>query len=154
MASALTDNRNRTGGEVRKLFEKYGGALGSTGCVAWQFETKAFLTVSTEGHQEDDVMMAALEGGAEEVTPSGENFEITGPPTALDAIRTALQAAGIEIESAEVTNLASTMVALGPHDGVKAFSLLQALDDHDDINSTDTNLEVTDELLAAVEAEE
>ena len=90
----------------------------------------------------------------DDVREAGTSFEITGPPENLDRIRKALGEAGIEFQSADVTNLATTTVTLEPDVGGKAFRLLQALDDHDDVESTDTNLEVTDELLAAVEGDD
>ena len=153
MVGIVTDNRNRTAGEVRKLFERYGGSIGRNGCVAWQFETRALVLVKAEGHDEDEVMEAALEGGADDVKTSGDSFEITGAPESLGAIRDALGAAGIETETAMVANLPGNTVELDIETGVKALALLAALDDHDDVDSTDTNLDVTDELLAAAEEE-
>ncbi|MHC4471717.1 MAG: YebC/PmpR family DNA-binding transcriptional regulator [Planctomycetota bacterium] len=151
LLGAITDNRNRTSNEIKKLFERYGGSVGKTGCVAWQFEKKAFVLVTASGNSEDAVMEAALEGGAEDVEEAGGSYEITGDPSALPAISEALAAAEIETESAEVANLPSSRVAIDPEDGRKVLALLQALDDHDDVQSTDTNLDITDDLLAAVE---
>jgi len=153
MVKVVTDNRNRTSGEVKKIFERHHGSIGRSGCVAWQFETKAFVLVDATAFAEDAVFEAAVDGGADDVREAGESFEITGPPESLEQIRQALSAAGIEFQSADVTNLATTTVTLEPDVGIKAFRLLQALDDHDDVESTDTNLEVTDELLAAVEGD-
>ena len=153
MLGVVTDNRNRSAGEIRRLFEKYGGSIGRNGCVAWQFETKAFLLVDSKRFDEEQVFEAAIEGGAEDVEDTGENFEILGPPESLDGIREALAAAEIETETAMVTNMPSSTVALEPKIGLKALKLLEALDDHDDVDSTDTNLDITDELIAASEAE-
>jgi YebC/PmpR family DNA-binding regulatory protein len=150
MVGAITDNRNRTSNEIKKLFEKYRGSLGKTGCVAWQFELKAFVIVSAALSSEDAVMEAALEGGADDVEEAGETFEVTGDPAALDDIEAALAAAGIEVESAEVANLPTARVGIEADQGRKVLALLSALDDHDDVQSTDTNLDITDDLLAAV----
>jgi YebC/PmpR family DNA-binding regulatory protein len=151
MLKIVTDNRNRSSGEIRKIFEKHGGSIGRNGCVAWQFETKAFFTVDAAEYEEDAVFEAALEGGAGDVELAGESFEVIGEPENFDSIKEALAAAGIETRSAEVTNLASSTVELDLATGRKALALLNALDDHDDVESTDTNLEVTEEMMAAVE---
>jgi len=151
MAKIVTDNRNRSSGEVRKIFEKYGGSIGRNGCVAWQFEAKSFFTVSTEKYDEEQVLDAALEGGADDVEDVGSNFEVTGPIVAYESIRASFEAAEIETESGQVTNLPSVTVTLDVEKGKKAVKLLEALEDHDDVDSTDTNLDVTDELMAAME---
>jgi len=151
MVKVVTDNRNRSGGEVRKLFEKYGGSIGKNGCVAWQFEAKAFFTVSSTEYTEEQVFEAALEGGAEDVENVGDNFEVTGPVEAYEGIRQAFEEAEIETLSGSVTNLSSSPVALDVEQGKKALQLLEALEDHDDVDSTDTNLDVTDELMMAME---
>ena len=151
MLMIITDNRNRTSGEIRKIFERYGSSIGRTGCVAWQFEMKAFLLVNAEEYDEDAVFEQALEGGAEDIERAGNSYEITGPTESLGDIKDALAAAGIETETAEVTNLPTSTVDLDPDTGKKAIAFLQALEDHDDVESTDTNLDITDELLAAIE---
>ena len=153
MLKVLTDNRNRTAGELRRLFERHGGSIGRNGCVAWQFEMKSFFIVSG-ARGEEKVLEAALEGGAEDVRKAEDEFEIIGPPEACEAIREALDKAGIEVSSGEVTNLPGSTVALDEETGRRALRLLQALEEHDDVESTDTNLFITVELLAAVEGEE
>ena len=149
MLKAITDNRNRTSGEVRKLFEKHGGSLGKTGCVAWQFEMKALLLVEMEKYEEELVLDAALTGGAEDMKEGGDAYEIEGPVEDFESIKEALAEAGIETETAMVTNLPTAMITCEAEVGGKVLALLSALDDHDDIDSTDTNLDVTDEILAA-----
>jgi YebC/PmpR family DNA-binding regulatory protein len=151
MLKTLTDNRNRTGGEVRRIFEKHGGSIGKSGCVAWQFEMKSFFLVSTEKYEEDQVLEAALDGGADDVEDVGDSFEVTGPVEAYEGIKSAFEAAEIETESASVTNLPSATVALEVDQGRKCMALIEVLDDHDDVDSTDTNLDVTPELMAAME---
>lgn len=148
MLRVVTDNRNRSAGEIRKIFEKHGGSMGRTGCVAWQFESKAFFTVDAEKYGEEKVFEAALEGGAEDVQRGAESFEITAAPDAYEGIRDALEKAGIETESAEVTNLPTSTVELDAETGRKALRMLEILEEHDDVDSVNTNLDVTDELLA------
>ncbi len=151
MLGVVTDNRNRSAGEIKRLFEKYGGSLGRNGCVAWQFETKAFLLVDAGRFDEEHVFEAAIEGGADDIEKSGESYEIVGPPESFESIRDALAAAEIETESASVTNMPGSTVALDVKTGLRVLKLLEALDDHDDVDTTDTNLDVTDELMAAAE---
>ena len=153
MLGVVTDNRNRSAGELRRLFEKYGGSMGRNGCVAWQFETRAFVLVDSKKYDEELVFEAAIEGGADDIEDTGESFEIIGPPEAIEGIRQALTAAEIETETATVTNMPSSTVELDVKNGVRALKLLEALDDHDDVDSTDTNLDITDELMAAMEAD-
>lgn len=153
MLGVVTDNRNRSAGEIKRLFEKYGGSLGRNGCVAWQFQTKAFILVDAEKYEEEQVFEAAIEGGAEDLERTGGNYEIIGPPENFEGIREALAAAEIETESATVTNMAENTVDLDVPTGLKVLKLLEALDDHDDVDTTDTNLDVTDELMAAAEEE-
>jgi YebC/PmpR family DNA-binding regulatory protein len=151
MVRVVTDNRNRTSGEMKKIFERHGGSIGRTGCVAWQFQTRAFVTVEAGKYAEDTVLEAALEGGADDLNSTGETYEITGPVESLSSIRKALAAASIEVASAEVTSLPTARVELDAHTGQKALGLLSVLDDHDDVESTTTNLDVTDEMMAAGE---
>ena len=151
MLGVVTDNRNRSAGEIKRLFEKYGGSLGRNGCVAWQFETRSFVLVDAGKYDEEQVIEAAIEGGADDVEKAGGKYEILGPTEALEGIKAALAAAEIETESATVTNMASSTVDLDIPTGLKVLKLLEALDDHDDVDSTDTNLDVTDELMAASE---
>jgi YebC/PmpR family DNA-binding regulatory protein len=151
MLGVVTDNRNRSAGEIRRLFEKFGGSIGRNGCVAWQFETKAFFVVGAEKTTEEAVFEAAIEGGADDVENIGESFEIIGPPESVESIREALDAAGIEYDPGSVTNMPSSTVALDAKTGARALKLLEALDDHEDVDSTDTNLDITDEILAAAE---
>jgi YebC/PmpR family DNA-binding regulatory protein len=153
MVRTVTDNRNRTSGELRKIFERHGGSIGSKNCVAWQFHSKAFVTVDAAKYPEDKVMEAVLEAGAEDLSSTGTAYEITGPADTLAAIRKALSAAGIEAATAEVTSLPTARVELEASSGRKALSLLSALEDHDDVENTTTNLDVTDEMMKAFEEE-
>ena len=117
MVSCLTDNRNRTAADVRHVFSKYGGNLGATGCVGYMFQQKGVFAVSKEtGVEEDDLMMIALEAGAEDIKNEEEGFEIVTTPDAFDDVEKALADAGIELELAEITMIPDTMVELSAED--------------------------------------
>ena len=117
MVSCLTDNRNRTAADVRHVFSKYGGNLGATGCVGYMFQQKGVFAVSKEtGVEEDDLMMIALEAGAEDIKNEEEGFEIVTTPDAFDDVEKALADAGIEVEMAEITMIPDTMVELSAED--------------------------------------
>ena len=110
LVEALTDNRNRTAADVRHAFSKHGGSLGSTGAVAWLFERRGVVLVPADGADEDELTLAAAEGGADDVARDGSSFEVVCEPEALDGVRAALEAAGFEVESAESTMLPKTTV--------------------------------------------
>ncbi len=154
LVRTVTDNRNRTTGEIKKMFERHGGSVGRAGCVAWQFQTRALLVVDAAKYGEDKVLEAALEGGADDVSPAGGSFEVVGPPDRLAAIRKALADAGIETTSAEITSLATNQVAIDLDAGRKVISLLTVLEEHDDVETTHTNMEVTEELRRASEEDQ
>ncbi len=110
LVEALTDNRNRTAADVRHIFAKTGGNLGTSGAVAWQFERRGVILVDAAGADEDELMLAAAEGGAEDVELDGSSFQITCAPEELAAVRAAVEAAGFTVESAELTMIPSTTV--------------------------------------------
>lgn len=143
----LTDNRNRATADVRSVFSRNDGNLGEPGSVAYLFQQKGYLLV---GGGEDEVMLAALEGGAEDVTPSGEQWEVVTAPGDLRACEDALRAAGIEVESAEVTQLPRTTVPVGPAAAPKVLRLVDALEDLDDVQDVFANFDIPDEVLAQV----
>ncbi|MDY7103827.1 MAG: YebC/PmpR family DNA-binding transcriptional regulator [Actinomycetota bacterium] len=150
---ALTDNRNRTGAEVRNLFAKNGGSLAEPGAVAWQFERKGIVMVAKTAADEDELMMTALEAGAEDIVEEGDTWRVTTAPTDHTAVREAIEAAGITIESADVTMLATNTVPLDSADAAKrVLRLIDALDDHDDVNDVYANFDIPDHVLEAVEA--
>ena len=139
MCEALTDNRNRTAPELRKLFEVNSGKLGATNCVAWMFDRKGLFLVSGEGTDEEQLMEVALEGGAEDVKQVGENFEVLCEPDVYTDVGEALDAAGVTVESKQVTRIPSNTVDLDIDDARKVLKLLEELDDHDDIQTVSAN---------------
>jgi len=150
MLDCLTDNKNRTVPEVRKLFEKYGGNLGSSGCVAYNFKSKGQLFVAKAGAEEEAVMAAALEAGAEDVADDGESWEVLCEPSDYVAVREALEKGGFVIESGGVTMIPQTTVACAGRDAQKVFNLVEALEDHDDVQKVHANFDIPDEELEAM----
>lgn len=149
---ALTDNRNRTSADVRHLFSKNGGSIAEPGSVAWQFERKGIITVD-KSVTEDDLMLVALDAGAEDITDEGDGWRVTCEPTDLTAVRTALDEAGIAYSNADVTFLPKATVALGTVEAAKkVLRLIDALDDHDDVQDVYANFDIPDEILQAVDA--
>lgn len=144
---ALTDNRNRAASDVRSTFSRHGGNLGEPGSVAYLFEKKGYLLVSGE---EDQVMMAALDAGAEDVRPSGSQWEVIAAPGDLRAVRRALEAAEASVESAEVTYLPSTLLPLGAETARKVLRLVDALEELDDVQMVYGNFDISDEVMAAL----
>jgi len=148
----LTDNRNRTSGEIRSIFTKNGGALSEPGAVAWQFARTGVIYVP-KSVSEDDLMLVALDAGAEDIADEGETWRVTSPPALLPAVRDALDAAGIPVESADVTFLSSTSVPLESAEAARSvLKLIDLLDDNDDVDGVYSNFDITDELMNAVEA--
>lgn len=149
--TALTDNRNRTGAEVRNLFSRNGGSLAEPGAVAWQFDRKGVLLVDRGAADEETVMLTALDAGAEDVAEEGDTWSVTTPPTELHAVRGALEAAGVAVASAELTMVPSTAVELSEEAAVKSvLRLVDALEDHDDVQDVFGNFDIPDALMASV----
>ncbi len=143
----LTDNRNRAASEVRSMLSRNGGSLGEPGSVAYLFNQKGYLLV-TGG--EDEVMLAALEGGAEDVTESADQWEIVTAPSDLPAVRAALEESGVTIESADVTQLPTVTVPVDTATAPKVLRLVDVLDDLDDVQSVFANFDISDEVMAEV----
>ena len=143
----LTDNRNRAAADVRSTFTKHNGSLGEPGSVGYLFEQKGYLLVSGD---EDTVMLAAIEEGADDVEPSGDQWEIISGPSELAAIRQALEEAGIEIDQAEVTQLPTTSVAVNAETAPKVLRLVDALEDLDDVQAVYANFDIPDDVLADI----
>lgn len=149
---ALTDNRNRTSADVRHLFSKNGGSIAEPGAVAWQFERKGILSVDRKV-SEDDLMLTAVDAGAEDIVDEGDNWRVTCEPTDLTAVRTALEAAGIAYSSADVTFLPKATVELTTAEAArKVLKLIDALDDHDDVQDVYANFDIPDHILQSVDA--
>jgi YebC/PmpR family DNA-binding regulatory protein len=151
IVEALTDNRNRTASDIRHVFTKNEGNLGTTGAVAWLFERRGVVVVDADRADEDSVMLAAAEGGAEDITKDGSSFEVTTSPEALSSVREALEGAGIEVESAETTMVPKTTVELGDEAAArKTLRLIDALEELDDVNEVYANFDIPEQLLEAV----
>lgn len=150
LCDLLTDNRNRTAGEIRKIFEVHGGNLGSTNCVAWMFERKGVLSIPASQVAEDRLFEIALEAGADDVKQEGGSFIVTCATDAFPAVGEALDKAGIKPESADVMRVPQSTVDLGVADGRRMLELLEALEEQDDVQNVIANFNIPDELLAEV----
>lgn len=152
LVDALTDNRNRTIGEVRSAVEHNGGSMGASGSVAWNFERRAVFVVPARPEQEEEVLLAAMEGGADDCSPTEGGFEVTADATSFAAVAEALEAAGFAPDKSEIAALPKSTVRLEDGEQIQRLvAILSALDDLDDVQGTSTNLEWTDEALAAAE---
>ncbi len=148
LVDVLTDNRNRSSADVRNIFSKLGGSLAEPGAVGWQFSRKGVI-LATGG--EDDVMIAALEAGAEDVAADGEGFRITCPPSEVYDVRDALEAAGVTVVSAESTMVSSTVIEVSDLDDArKILRIVDALEDNDDVQDVYGNFDISEELMEAV----
>jgi YebC/PmpR family DNA-binding regulatory protein len=152
MCDILTENRNRTASEVRKIFEVQGGNLGATGCVAWMFERKGLFIVPADAAGEEALFELALEAGADDVKRSGDDFEVTCPPEAFDELSSAIEEAGITPSYAEVTRVPLNTVELDRQAGGKVLKLMDALEDHDDVQSVTANFNIPDEIMEELAA--
>jgi YebC/PmpR family DNA-binding regulatory protein len=151
LIECLTDNRNRAAMEVRTAMSRNGGSMADPGSVAYLFNRKGVVIVPDTGLAEDDVLMAVLDAGAEEVNNLGDSYEVISEATDLVAVRTALQSAGIDYESADMSFLPSVQVPLDEEGARKVFKLIDALEDLDDVQNVYANFDVADEVLEAVE---
>jgi len=153
LVEVLTDNRNRTGSEVRNIFSRNGGSMAEPGAVSWQFERKGILFVDTANASEDDLMLVALEAGAEDLTDLGEAFQVTTPPSDLPAVRAALEGAGIAYRDADLTMISSTSIGLEDESSAKAvLRVIDALEEHDDVQNVYANFDIPDAVLSAMSA--
>jgi YebC/PmpR family DNA-binding regulatory protein len=151
IVEALTDNRNRTAGEVRNVFTKNDGNLGGSGAVAWLFERHGLVLVDAGGVEEDELMLAAAEGGADDVELDGSTFQITCAPEALAAVRGAVEAAGFAVESAELTMIPKTTVEVTDEsDAKKVLRLIDQLEENDDVQDVYANFDIPERVLEAV----
>jgi YebC/PmpR family DNA-binding regulatory protein len=151
IVEALTDNRNRTAADVRHLFAKHGGNLGATGAVAWQFERRGVVVVPADGVDEEELLLAAADGGAEDVERDGDAFQVTSTPESLAGVREAVEGAGFTVDSAELSLVPKTTVAV--EDEPKArqvMRLIDALEDNDDVQDVYANFDIPERVLEAV----
>jgi YebC/PmpR family DNA-binding regulatory protein len=148
MVEVLTDNRNRSAAELRAVFTRSGGNLGEAGSVAWQFESRGVITVNTGGKPVEDIELAAIDAGAEDVTSSDDVVEIVTSPTELEAVRRQLSEQRLAIASAELDMIAKTTVDLSDHESEQILRLLDRLEELDDVQRVYSNAEFSDAVLA------
>lgn len=145
----LTDNRNRTGSEVKNIFTRNGGSLAEPGAVSWQFERKGRIILDQAVVTEDDLMDAALEAGAEDISDLGETWQVITPPGELHSVRAALEAAGLAVTSGDLTMVATSTIELAEPSAVKqVLRVIDALEEHDDVADVYANFDIPDALLA------
>jgi YebC/PmpR family DNA-binding regulatory protein len=151
LVEALTDNRNRTAAEVRHLFAKHGGNLGASGVVAWQFERRGIVLVTADGVDEDELMLAAAEGGADDVDRDGSTFQVSSAPDALSSVREAVQAAGFTVETAELSLVPKTTVEIDDEATARrVIHLVEGLEENDDVQEVYANFDIPERVLEAV----
>ena len=153
MCRAVTDNRNRTGAEIKKVFERAGGNLGAPNCVAFQFGQKGVIVVATENATEEQILEIAMEAGADDVETSQHIHEITCSPEAFETVRQAVTDAEIEIQSADLSMVADNLITLDLAGARKVMRLIDALDDHDDVDAVYSNSDVPDDVIAQLSKE-
>ncbi len=151
LIECLTDNRNRAAGEVRVAMTRNGGNMADPGSVAYLFTRKGVVSLEKSGLSEDDVLLAVLEAGAEEVNDLGDSFEVVCEPTDLVTVRTALQEAGIDYDSADASFQPSVTVPVDADGARKVFKLVDALEDSDDVQDVYTNVDISDEVAAQLD---
>jgi YebC/PmpR family DNA-binding regulatory protein len=151
IVEALTDNRNRTAGEVRHTFSKNDGNLGGSGAVSWLFERRGMVVVEAEGVDEDELTLAAAEGGAEDVARDGSTYQVTSAPEQLASVREAVEAAGFAVDTAELTMVPKTTVEVGDeNEAKKILRLIEALEDNDDVQDVYANFDIPERVLEVV----
>jgi YebC/PmpR family DNA-binding regulatory protein len=152
IVQALTDNRNRTSAEIKNIFSRNGGSFAEPGAVSWQFERKGVVLVD-KAADEDELTLAAADAGAEDVQDLGDSWQVTTPPTELHAARTAIEESGFKVKSSDLTMIPTTSVALDAEDKAKSvLRLMDALEDHDDVEAVYANFDIPDAVLEAVSA--
>jgi len=150
MVDILTDNRNRTNGEVRKIFERGGGKMGSAGNVAYLFDRKGVFTVDARSQDEDTLMGAALDAGAEDMRRDGDKFLILTDPASFSEVQAALEKAAVKPETAEITQLPKAPKDVSVEEGKKVLKLMDALEEHDDVQNVYTDMHFSEQLAAAL----
>ena len=150
IVEVLTDNKNRSAAEVRNIFSKHGGQLAQPGAVAWGFERRGSIYVDASKYEEDDVMAAAIDAGAEDVVQDGEQFQVLTEPSDFAAVRDGIAAAGIAIDNAELTMIPKNTVKLEENDARKTMKIMDALEDSDDVQEVFANFDIPEEVLEAL----
>lgn len=152
LVACLSDNKNRTASEVRIIFNKNGGNMGSAGTVAWMFEKKGLIIVAKDSATEDQLMEIVLGAGAEDMVTVGETYQVTTVPHDLWAVREAVEKAKIKIESANLTMIPKNMTAIDAGAGRTVVKLIEALEEHDDVQNVYTNADIPDEVMKELSA--
>ncbi|MFQ5848009.1 MAG: YebC/PmpR family DNA-binding transcriptional regulator [Candidatus Methylomirabilales bacterium] len=152
LVEAVTDNRNRTTAEIRKIFSRLGGSLGESGCVGWMFHKKGLIQVPATGVDEEQLLAVALEAGAEDVRTGEQTFEIVTDPKAFEGVKAALEQASVPIEGAEVTLVPQSTVRLEGKVAEQVLRLMDGLEEHDDVQHVYANFDIPDEIMAALTA--
>ena len=151
MVDVLTDNRTRTVAEIKKIFERHGGAMGAAGCVGWMFHKKGLITVKTEAVKEDDLMEIALGAGAEDMRNIGGIYEITCLPAAFEGLKKALEAKSIPMEMAEVSMIPNTEIPISDAETArKIVGLMDEFEDHEDVQNAYANFDIPEDIMAKV----
>ncbi len=151
IVEALTDNRNRTASDVRHLFTKFGGNLGATGAVAWQFERRGVVLVGADGVDEDALLLTAADAGADDVERDGSTFVVSSAPEELAQVREALESAGLELESVGLSMVPKTTVAIADESTAKqVVRLVEGLEENDDVQDVYANFDIPEAVLEAV----
>ena len=152
IAECLSDNRNRTGADIRSIFTKHGGSMAEPGSVSWQFERKG-VVILPKAVAEEDLMMVALDSGAEDLQDQGDTWQLMCPPTDLGVLRAALEKAGMGFDSAELTMMPTVVVPLQTEsDARQVLRVIDLLEDHDDVQNVYANFDIPDAVLELVEA--
>ncbi len=152
MVSAMTDNRNRTVQEVRSSFTKHGGALGENGCVSWMFKSRGVITINVEKDKEEELELAAIDAGAEDVNTQSGIMEVYTKPDTMEKVRAALEAAKIKVESSEIQMVPETLVTLDEKGATQALKLIDRLEELDDVQNVYSNVDIPDSVMAAIQA--
>lgn len=152
MVEVMTDNRNRTAPEMRSLFTKTGGAIGEMGCVAWNFDRKGVIEVTGEGIDEDALMMAAIDAGADDLEAEDGGFEITCDPSVLSQVGEALKNDGYNVDTMEIQMVPKNTVSItNKADAQKLLAMVERFEDHDDVQAVYSNFDIPEEILAEIE---
>jgi YebC/PmpR family DNA-binding regulatory protein len=154
LVEVVTDNRNRAVSEIRRWFNRLGGSLGESGCVAWQFEPKGYLALEPDDRDHDEIFDIAVEWGADDVVFGEDLIEIFTAPDSFQVVRDALEGRGIELESAELTMIPKTTITLDEKQAFQNMNLINALEELDDVQQVYSNLNITDELMTRFEAQD
>lgn len=150
LCEILTDNRNRTASEIRKIFEIADGKLGASGCVAWMFDRKGFYLIPQEQMDEDSLLEIVAEAGADDVNPAGENYEVTCDVDVFSDVSKAIDQAGLKPAVRQLTRIPNNTVDLDSQSARKVLKLIERLDDHDDVQNVSANFNISEDALAEI----